>query len=173
MTVVDDFLITFHLNSTQDGDEYAVDDSDADGIVSHDDNETASDRPFEEEPYRKKIRRDSNTLFVRKSHPCKQCEKSFSHSSSLSKHKRTIHDGIRTIRRCSAERHNENMISHSEDKPYACNLCENSYKLPSMLTKHVQVVHQKHPFICDVCEKGCGSRWNLQKHMYTHTNERP
>lgn len=32
---------------------------------------------------------------------------------------------------------------------------------------------RKRPFVCNVCYKFCGSRWDLQKHMFTHTGEKP
>lgn len=59
-------------------------------------------------------------------------------------------------------------------KPHACHICHKLYAFPRSLKNHIRRFHQrKHAFTCEICHKTSGSSFNLRKHMYTHTQERP
>ena len=63
---------------------------------------------------------------------CDICEKEFTGSSSLTKHKR-IHTGA---------------------KPFICDWCEKGFTTSGHLTEHKRIHTGAKPFICEWCEKG-------------------
>uniref|UniRef100_A0A803U036 C2H2-type domain-containing protein n=1 Tax=Anolis carolinensis TaxID=28377 RepID=A0A803U036_ANOCA len=88
-----------------------------------------------------------------KPYKCGECESSFSHKSSLSKHQ----------------------ITHVGDRPYSCGECRKSFRLQISLAMHQRVHTGKSElsFICPQCGKAFSRPSHLLRHQRTHTGERP
>lgn len=114
---------------------------------------------------------------------CDRCDKSFVHLSSLAKHKRIIHQGIRpyacdqcSLRCISAIDLKRHSVSHTDERPYSCDQCDKSFKQESSLTEHKKVVHQGIQkiarFACESCDKCFVTSTALKFHMYTHSGKK-
>ena len=60
-----------------------------------------------------------------------QCEKAFSHKSTLEAH----------------------MMTHTGENPYQCTLCEKAFSWMSNLNQHMMTHTGKKPYQCTLCEK--------------------
>ncbi|XP_059028168.1 zinc finger protein 777 isoform X1 [Mustela lutreola] len=88
-----------------------------------------------------------------KPYKCPECDSSFSHKSSLTKHQ----------------------ITHTGERPYTCPECKKSFRLHISLVIHQRVHAGKHEvsFICSLCGKSFSRPSHLLRHQRTHTGERP
>uniref|UniRef100_A0A8D0H258 Zinc finger protein 777 n=1 Tax=Sphenodon punctatus TaxID=8508 RepID=A0A8D0H258_SPHPU len=88
-----------------------------------------------------------------KPYKCSECESSFSHKSSLSKHQ----------------------ITHVGERPYSCGECRKSFRLQISLSMHQRVHAGKSEvyFLCPQCGKAFSRPSHLLRHQRTHTGERP
>ncbi|XP_065563887.1 zinc finger protein 501-like [Artemia franciscana] len=114
-----------------------------------------------------------------KRYKCDVCEKTFSRSGNLNKHKR-LHTGEKPFK-CGVckkgfyesgnlKRHER---IHIGEKPYKCNVCKKFFSQSSHLKMHQKGHKGEKPFKCDVCDK-CFSQLNcLIVHQRVHTGEKP
>ena len=77
---------------------------------------------------------------------CELCEKTFTESGALTKHKRF----------------------HSCEMPYSCDQCEKSFSHPHHLTSRKRIHTGEKPYFCDLCEKKFTQHSNLTEHKKTH-----
>jgi KRAB domain-containing zinc finger protein len=93
---------------------------------------------------------------------CDSCGKTFSNVYTLSAHKKTVHEGIKTFvcNICQAafatkyklKRHNAGV--HSEERNFHCETCLGAFKTRDMLKKHERSHSQgKGPFECHICSE--------------------
>ncbi|XP_037834246.1 zinc finger protein 568-like isoform X2 [Kryptolebias marmoratus] len=87
----------------------------------------------------------------RKPYACDSCGRSFSHLSSLNRHKKV----------------------HLQGKAYSCKLCDKTFKQNSLLLSHIRTHNNKHPYSCEECGKSFEYLSVLARHMRTHTGEKP
>ncbi|XP_035716738.1 zinc finger protein 2 homolog isoform X2 [Folsomia candida] len=83
---------------------------------------------------------------------CVKCEKSFCLVENLERHLK-LHD-------------------LEEVKPLVCDICDSRFEDDARLSKHV-ATHDTKKFVCDYCGFGCSFRQGLERHVRTHTGEKP
>ena len=80
---------------------------------------------------------------------CDQCNKSFGSLSSLSSHKKAIHEGI-------------------QSRSYACEHCDKRFSRSEGLKYHQRTHTGEKPYPCNQCDKSFRSMSNLRSHSETH-----
>ncbi|NXF40747.1 ZN398 protein, partial [Nyctibius bracteatus] len=116
-----------------------------------------------------------------KPYKCSECESSFSHKSSLSKHQIT-HVGERpfTCGECRRSfRLQISLIMHQRihagksDMAFLCPQCGKNFTRPSHLLRHQRTHTGERPYQCSQCEKTFSEKSKLTNHYRIHTRERP
>ncbi|XP_044736949.1 zinc finger protein OZF-like [Chrysoperla carnea] len=126
---------------------------------------------------------------IRKNPKCDKCEETFKTKRILEKHMRKMHPKIKTpfrdqlvncevcgksLRRRNLRYH---MTTHGERDKLNCQYCDKIFVSRETLTGHVQAYHTgsgpvyKH--LCNQCGLKLRSTYHLNKHLLTHTKERP
>ena len=83
---------------------------------------------------------------------CSECDKTFSRSTTLTRHIKRIHFRIR---------------------PHKCGQCTMCFTIASELKRHMQVHAGERFYKCTECAKSCATASDLKKHLRVHTGERP
>ena len=81
---------------------------------------------------------------------CEICDKLFSQTGSLKKHRRI----------------------HSGEKPFKCEICEKAFAQQSNLRLHKRVHSGEKPFECKICSEAFAQISNLRRHVQIHTREK-
>lgn len=120
---------------------------------------------------------------------CSYCTKKFPINSSLVTHMKR-HTGIREFSCHICEKKffdkselTKHLRCHSSERTYKCKMCpDKQYKNSYGLRKHMKIVHDigtlkickpEKKFLCPQCPKIFAFNNKLQKHMCTHTGEKP
>ena len=107
------------------------------------------------------------------------CDKSFSRSSNLQRHKRVIHSRPYYCRYCGMlftihtelKRH---VRAHSNAKPYSCRHCSERFRWLVQLNAHLLKSHNEGTwFTCDICQKKFCSKHDLKVHVQRHEAVKP
>jgi uncharacterized Zn-finger protein len=93
----------------------------------------------------------TKTTKSKKIHHCSHCDKVFTESGNLSRHKRV----------------------HSGKKPYQCTQCDKAFSRVDVLKKHERVHTGEKPHRCTQCNKAFPRSDSLRVHVRIHTGERP
>ena len=122
-----------------------------------------------------------------KPYTCEECDKSFTRSDSLSCHMRTKHstDQVK-VHQCphcpystkySSSYLRTHIRTHTGEKPYSCEECGRNFAHSTSLSCHMRTKHSTGPakvHKCPHCPYSTkGSAGNLQRHIRTHTGEKP
>ena len=114
-----------------------------------------------------------------KPYKCDICEKTFSLSDTLHKHK-IIHTGLKpfecdvcekTFSRKSTLVYHKRV--HSGEKPYKCDLCKKTFFSSSNLNKHRKIHTEETPNQCEICKKTFTTKISLANHKRIHTGKKP
>uniref|UniRef100_A0A3Q3WAU5 C2H2-type domain-containing protein n=1 Tax=Mola mola TaxID=94237 RepID=A0A3Q3WAU5_MOLML len=83
---------------------------------------------------------------------CTLCGKRFTDSKGLKRHGRV----------------------HRNGRIHVCQQCGKGFVYRFGLTKHLQMVHGRiKPFVCQICNKGCFTKLDVEAHIRIHTGEKP
>lgn len=127
---------------------------------------------------------DSTETKQKQKHVCDICQKSFTQSQTLNRHKK-IHTRDsdpgkpcdycdRTFLRSDDLR--RHIRTHTNERPYACDLCNRAYKQSFELKEHKELAHPKsgvRKYIsCTLCDKQLTTRNGFYVHMKAHRGEK-
>ncbi|CAG9770370.1 unnamed protein product [Ceutorhynchus assimilis] len=120
--------------------------------------------------------------------PCTLCSKKFPIKGNLIKHLKR-HAGIKEFvcHICEKKFLNKaelmlHLNTHTNQRLFKCNICSKDYKNREGLRRHMKVVHDqgnwKAPkiekkYLCPMCPKIFAFGNKLQRHIFTHTGEKP
>ena len=81
-----------------------------------------------------------------KPYQCNQCEKGFSRSSDLNRHRNSVHKGM---------------------KSHNCDFCGKSFSRLETFNRHIRSIHEGQMYNCDFCVKSFSRAETLKKHILT------
>lgn len=114
-----------------------------------------------------------------KPYRCVECDKGYSHSSTLTMHKKLHTGDYKYIceycdkRFFLNEYYTRHMRVHTKEKPYKCEVCDKSFSQSNTLTQHKRIHTGEKPYSCEDCGRMFSVRDYLNKHRRTHTGEKP
>ncbi|XP_012260938.2 zinc finger protein 724-like [Athalia rosae] len=127
------------------------------------------------------LRRTQNTKggWLRKvDYPCPDCNKIFASNSLLKRHS-LVHTGERPHTCEICNRHFSqlgqlNFHRKFHDNPrYRCHICSKPFLRPSDIEKHMRTHTGEKPYDCKVCSKSFAQLGALQQHSRIHSGEKP
>jgi len=131
-----------------------------------------------------------------KPYKCSVCDKSFSWSNTLQKHKHSVH--INSEAKTEADSSDHSRL-HTQENHYTCTQCEKCFSSQRGLYQHIiihtgkykctkcgtcfgngyalarhrRIFHGEKTHRCRVCGKAFTSSGNLKRHKRVHTGEKP
>ncbi|VDK44786.1 unnamed protein product [Anisakis simplex] len=106
---------------------------------------------------------------------CSICEKSFTGSTQLSEHLRTVHMKDLQLEHVQAAETVKppavNVTAVSDEKKHKCGVCGRAFKKPSDLQRHTRIHTGEKPFVCGVCDRAFRVKSTLYQHMKVHDDQ--
>ncbi|KXJ72797.1 hypothetical protein RP20_CCG017226 [Aedes albopictus] len=134
-------------------------------------------------PKRFKVRRvvtlHENQCKGHKPYLCTECGKAYSYSSSLAQHVARHRERSFVCDRCPSKFHTKGalkvhlMSSHATGKNVSCETCGARFATKYMLQRHMISHSDERPYACEVCNMRFKKVQNMRRHMRTHTGEKP
>lgn len=113
---------------------------------------------------------------------CPDCDEQFISRHTRLMHQRKVHnrDTPYKCNICQQQFDNRRLlkshaVQHTGIKPFACDECDRRYTTEQALAMHQGLCHGDAPLLikCNVCAKLFKGRASLQRHMQTHTGNKP
>ena len=163
---------TLRVSTHPDDDDAGNDENGDDGDDSDegdDDNDTAVDDDIDA---------DEQTL-AGKSHPCYQCNSSFTEASELTMH--LVAHSVDQLLQCvfcdeqfkSKNQLFKHMRSHDNEDSYTCEQCDKTSDTISAFISHIRTHLAEQQFKCNYCGTSFSRRNHVVKHMRLHSGEKP
>ena len=106
-----------------------------------------------------------------KSTQCPECGAEFTTNSSMVRHYRSKHEGVKyPCNQCDYQAtHKHHLLTHiqsvHEGIKYPCNQCCQQFTKQSNLQNHIQSVHEGIKYSCDQCDQQFTQKSHLQRHI--------
>ena len=110
---------------------------------------------------------------VIKQFECSDCDKVFTDKSNLSKHKKSIHQGLTyNCDRCDQTfAYSQGLQRHKrsvhEGERFECKICQKTFSQAENLSRHKRSVHEGLRFECQICKKTFSQKPHLNDHILT------
>ncbi|XP_047993719.1 zinc finger protein 135-like isoform X2 [Leguminivora glycinivorella] len=108
---------------------------------------------------------------------CQYCGKSYLRPSSIARHIRVSHGGMRMqcpiCKKLLKGHLTEHMRTHENDRPHECDVCGQKFTQSTQLTVHKRSHTGARPYPCRICKQPFSHSNALMLHIRRHTGEKP
>ena len=117
------------------------------------------------------MQEEQNEYALNDKYDCEQCHKTYSCRSSLSKHIKMIHQGVKVAcDQCEYQASqksdlNKHIQTKHEGVKYACGQCGSQFSQKGSLNIHIQSKHEGVKYTCDQCDYHFTNQSTLSRHV--------
>ncbi|XP_063535458.1 zinc finger protein 300-like isoform X1 [Cydia strobilella] len=108
---------------------------------------------------------------------CQYCGKSYLRPSSIARHIRVSHGGMRMqcpiCKKLLKGHLTEHMRTHENERPHECDVCGQKFTQSTQLTVHKRSHTGVRPYPCRICKQPFSHSNALMLHIRRHTGEKP